>query len=86
MTQRFFADDHQSDQMNRLKNRPKCIPTPFWSKLMHNLYCGKSSPTIWATSVIFNKLARVNNHTLGENLPNLVALIVFKLRVKDSSD
>jgi hypothetical protein len=35
----------------------------------------KSSPTICATSVVFNKLAKENNRPVGENLPNLVTLM-----------
>jgi hypothetical protein len=31
---------------------------------------------MWATSVIFKKLPKVNNHLLGENSPNLVTLIM----------
>jgi hypothetical protein len=30
---------------------------------------------MWATSVIFRKLAKENNHPLGEKSPNLVTLI-----------
>jgi hypothetical protein len=33
-----------------------------------------SSPTIWATSIIFVKMAKVNRHPIGKNSPNLVAL------------
>jgi hypothetical protein len=29
---------------------------------------------MWATSVIFKKLPKANNHPLGENDPNLVTL------------
>jgi hypothetical protein len=31
---------------------------------------------MWATSIIFKKLPKVNNHLLDENSPNLVTLIV----------
>jgi hypothetical protein len=34
----------------------------------------KSSAKIWATSVIFEKLPKVNNHPKGENSPNLDTL------------
>jgi hypothetical protein len=34
----------------------------------------KSSPTMWTTSIIFNKLSRVSNHQLGEKSPILVTL------------
>jgi hypothetical protein len=30
---------------------------------------------MWATSVIFKKLPKVNNRPLGENSPNLVTLL-----------
>jgi hypothetical protein len=36
-----------------VKNRPKCSPTYFLSKLMHTFNSGKSSPKIRAISVIF---------------------------------
>jgi hypothetical protein len=35
----------------------------------------KSSPQIRATSLLFQKIAKVNNRPLGENSPNLVTLI-----------
>jgi hypothetical protein len=42
----------QGDKMSlRKKNRPKCIPTHFLSKFLHNLYLGKSCPKVWTTSV-----------------------------------
>jgi hypothetical protein len=34
------------------KNRTKCSPTHFLSKLMHNFYCGKSSTNVLSTFVI----------------------------------
>jgi hypothetical protein len=43
----------QGDQMSLWKNCPKCSPTHFLST---NLNRGKSSPTLWATSVIFKTL------------------------------
>jgi hypothetical protein len=49
------------------KNRPKCSPTHFLSQLIHNLHLGKSSPEIWATSVVFEKLPKENNRPKGEN-------------------
>jgi hypothetical protein len=39
---------------------------------------------IWATSVIFNKLYRVNNRPIGENSPNLVTLVIFSPRTQAS--
>jgi hypothetical protein len=35
---------------------------------------GKKKPKLLATSVIIEKLPKVNNHPLGENSPNLVTL------------
>jgi hypothetical protein len=45
------------------------------SKLIHNFNPWKSSPKIYATSVIFKKLPIWNNHPTGANSPNLVALV-----------
>jgi hypothetical protein len=39
----------------------------------------KKSTRMWATSEIFNKMPKVNNRSLGENLPNLVTLAVSYL-------
>jgi hypothetical protein len=36
------------------------------SKLIHNLYHGKSSPHICATYVIYQSLPKENNHPKGE--------------------
>jgi hypothetical protein len=41
---------------------------------MNVMYCGKSSQKIRATSILFKKLPKVNNHPIGENWPNLVTL------------
>jgi hypothetical protein len=43
-------------------------------KSMHNFYRKKSSPKLWATSVIFEKLTEENYRPKGENSPNLVTL------------
>jgi hypothetical protein len=37
---------------------------------------------MWATSAIFRKLTKVNNHLLGENSPNLVTLPSYKIMAK----
>jgi hypothetical protein len=38
---------------------------------------------MWATSVIFKKLPKVNNHPLGENSSNLVTLMLcYNFEVK----
>jgi hypothetical protein len=35
---------------------------------------GKNRPKHWATSIIFNKLLKINNRQIGENSSNLVTL------------
>jgi hypothetical protein len=58
-----------------VKKSPKCSSTHFFLK--NNLLSftvNKSSPIIWATSVIFKRLSKVNNHPIGEKSPNLVTL------------
>jgi hypothetical protein len=35
----------------------------------------KSSPKIWATSVIFKNLPKLNKDPIGYNYPNLVTLV-----------
>jgi hypothetical protein len=47
---------------------------------MQSLNRGKGTPIMWATSVIFKKLLRVNNHPLGENSPNPVPLITWNMQ------
>jgi hypothetical protein len=49
--------------------------TRFLSKLMHNLNCGKRSPTIWATSVFLTKCQEMTITHLGKFSPNLVTLV-----------
>jgi hypothetical protein len=46
----------------------------FLSKLIHNIYLGKSGVKMWANSEIFKNLTKANNPTLGANSPNLVTL------------
>jgi Na+/H+ antiporter NhaC len=41
---------------------------------MRNLNREARSPKMWATSIIFGKLAKESNRTLGENSPKLVTL------------
>jgi hypothetical protein len=43
-------------------------------KLLHNFYRGKSSLKLCASSEVFKKLLKVNNHPTAENSPNLVTL------------
>jgi hypothetical protein len=58
------------------ENRPQCGPTHIClSKLIHNLYCGKSGPKFWAAFVIFEKTPKLNNRP-SKNSPNLVTLFV----------
>jgi hypothetical protein len=59
----------QGDQMSLEKRRLKCGPTHFWPKFGHNFY------RIWATTVIFEKLSKVNTRQIGEMSPNLVTLL-----------
>jgi hypothetical protein len=54
-----------------IKIRPKCSPNLFLSQLMH----GKSSPKC-GLLLSFKKLPKVNDHPMGENWPNLVALVL----------
>jgi hypothetical protein len=35
----------------------------------------KSSPKLWASSVIFKKLPKEHNQPMGENSPNLVTMV-----------
>jgi hypothetical protein len=56
-----------------MKKSPKVWPNTFLSKLTHNL--NREWPLLWATSVILRKLAKENNHPLGENSPNLFTLL-----------
>jgi hypothetical protein len=56
--------------MGRFTSHPDSA-TRFLSKLLHNLYLEKN---MWATSLIFKKLSKVNNSTLGDFF-NLVTLL-----------
>jgi hypothetical protein len=44
-----------------------------------------STLKFWATSVIFKKLLKVNNHPIGENSPNLVTLLAKELAIFSSA-
>jgi hypothetical protein len=46
------------DQMSLLKNRPKCGPTHFLSKLIHNFYRGKKLPLNRDSFFFFLKIAQ----------------------------
>jgi hypothetical protein len=69
-----------------VKNRPKG-PNPFFvKKFIHSLNRGKSGPDMWAASVIFKLLAKVNNHPMGKNSPNLVTLVRWVVKALDQGD
>jgi hypothetical protein len=62
-----------------VKKSPKIKPNPFFGQNnSKTLAVGKSSYKTWYISAIFNKLPKVNNLLLGENLPNLVTLTYSK--------
>jgi hypothetical protein len=42
---------------------------------MQHIYSDKNQPKIWASSLIFVKLPKENNHPRGKNSPNLVTLL-----------
>jgi hypothetical protein len=48
-----------------VKKRQKCNQIIFF-KLIRNFYCGKSSQKFWTTSVIFQKLPKINDCQIGE--------------------
>jgi hypothetical protein len=50
---------------------------PFLSNVMHNLNLGKKCLKMWATSLIFKNTPKVNNHPMGEKLPNLEPTFEF---------
>jgi hypothetical protein len=64
----------QGDRMSWLIFTQDVAQPLFLSKLLHYLNCAKSSPTMRATSVIFNKQSRVNIRSLGEFSTCLVSL------------
>jgi hypothetical protein len=66
----------QGDQKSWRKKSPKMSPKTFFPKLTHPFFRGKNGPKIWATSVIFQKLPKNNNHPIGKNSPNLVTLLL----------
>jgi hypothetical protein len=50
-------------------------PNHFLSKFLHDLNRGKSSPKIWASSVMFKETAQTKQwRKLGENSSNMVTL------------
>jgi hypothetical protein len=60
-----------------VKKSSKIEPNPFLLNVMQNPNHGKSSTKMWAISVIFNELPKVNNPKFGENSSNLVTLSGF---------
>jgi hypothetical protein len=67
----------QGDQICLRKSHPKCCQTNFYLSWYISFVVEKSSPKIWATSVIFENLPKVNNRSLPlvENSPNLFTLL-----------
>jgi hypothetical protein len=61
--------------MSLLKKSPKMSPSPFLSTLMCNR--GEKWPKNFGLRLYFSKKKQLeeNNHPIGENAPNLVALI-----------
>jgi hypothetical protein len=65
----------KGDQTSLLKNRLKCGPTHFLSKLQYDFYRGKSIPKIMVTFYVFSKkLPPKSNRPISENSPNKVTL------------
>jgi hypothetical protein len=59
-----------------VKNCPKCSPTHFFVKINTSFSAKKVAQQLCsATSVIFEKLPKVNNRAVGEKSANLVTLI-----------
>jgi hypothetical protein len=46
---------------------------------LHNFYRGESSPKIWATFCFLKNLPKADDQLIGENSPNLVALLAFRI-------
>jgi hypothetical protein len=55
----------------------------FWTYYYISFTEEKSCPRLWTNSVIFIKLAKVNNRPMGENSPNLVTLLGGRLKLTD---
>jgi hypothetical protein len=62
----------------------RCVFEKIAQNVAQNVFCqnqcitsteGKGAPKIGASSVIFKKMPKVNNHPMGEYSPNLVTLI-----------
>jgi hypothetical protein len=62
--------------MSLWKNRPKCDPTHFFVKA-NTSFSPKLAPKfVLLLYAVLKKLPQESDHSLGENLPNLVTLIV----------
>jgi hypothetical protein len=59
-----------------LKNRPRCSPAHFLSKLVHSFLRGIKWPKIWDT-VVIKKLPKETSYLTGENSSNPVTLVGF---------
>jgi hypothetical protein len=55
-------------------------PNPLFQNQYITVALGKSSTKMWAITVIFQKLSKVNNCPIGDNFPNLVTLSQSKSR------
>jgi hypothetical protein len=67
------------------KNRTKCVHTnSFFVNINTYLLLHNKYPKIWASYVIFKKLAKVNNRPIAGNPPNLVTLFAIVEREKKS--
>jgi hypothetical protein len=64
-----FTSSHecanQGDQTSFFLNITQYVAQLPFSKLMHILQCGKSSPKVWATFIFFKKPPKENNHPMG---------------------
>jgi hypothetical protein len=66
---------NQGDQMSYEKVAKNVAQYIFCQNDSKNPNRGKSSLKMWPISVSFNKLPKVNNHSIGEISPNLVTLL-----------
>jgi hypothetical protein len=67
---------NQGDQKSLRRSRPKCSPTRFFDKIyIYRTETLEKDGHKFALLLLFSKkLPNVNNHPIGENLPNLVIL------------
>jgi hypothetical protein len=70
--------------MSLSKNRPKHCPIHFFVKIKI-IWKRVAQKLIWDISLFFQKLAKLNNHPIGEKSPNLVTLIRYEVMLKKSA-